>query len=468
MSNTGALTDPKALAIAVLLSAACAPSPRGSGQADSGEPSKVRPVEAGVAPARCSFDIDARPSPVIGTVGIVSFTTEWGTVAAGHIEFGTTPEYGQRAPLDLVAPDHRTLLLGMTARSTYHFRIAIEAGGARCVSEDQELTTGPLPPGLPTPTLLPPAAEDAPARFLVTPIHDGGGAGDRPGTIAIFDQQGRPVWWVESPMGAPSRARLSWDAKHLYLRDANPNGSDEGRVVRISLDGLEQVPIRVPSAHHDLSVTPDGGVLFLTRDGTAGCDRVTKLGLDGTLTPFFDLAETLGDRFVPEGTDPCHCNSIHYVPSQAAITFSCLNLNAYFRISEAGELDWVLGGSGGLSDFGGVGAAWNRQHGHHLVAEDRLVFFNNGVPEDSLAVEVELDFETMRATRVWSYDGGHSSITLGDVQRLGDGNTLVTYSNAGVIHEVDGEGVLLQTWQFGSGIGYVEHRRSLYGAPDLP
>jgi hypothetical protein len=74
----------------------------------------------------------------------------------------------------------------------------------------------------------------------------------------------------------------------------------------------------------------------------------------------------------------------------------------------------------------------------------------------------------MTATRQWSYDGGNSSMTLGDVQRLANGNTLITYCNAGVVHEVDEAGQLLQEWTFGGSMGYVEHRRSLYGPPDDP
>jgi hypothetical protein len=57
---------------------------------------------------------------------------------------------------------------------------------------------------------------------------------------------------------------------------------------------------------------------------------------------------------------------------------------------------------------------------------------------------------------------------LGDVQRLANGNTLVTYCNAGVLHEVDASKALVQTWTFSGAVGYSEHRTSLYGAPERP
>jgi hypothetical protein len=50
------------------------------------------------------------------------------------------------------------------------------------------------------------------------------------------------------------------------------------------------------------------------------------------------------------------------------------------------------------------------------------------------------------------------------VQRLPNGNTLATYSNQGVIHEVDAQGNLVQEIT-GPAVGFSMHRESLYGAP---
>ena len=54
---------------------------------------------------------------------------------------------------------------------------------------------------------------------------------------------------------------------------------------------------------------------------------------------------------------------------------------------------------------------------------------------------------------------------MGDVQRLWNENTLVTYSTQGVIHEVDKNKMLLQSlsWGTGGALGYVVKRQSLYG-----
>ncbi len=147
------------------------------------------------------------------------------------------------------------------------------------------------------------------------------------------------------------------------------------------------------------------------------------------------------------------------------------NLSNIIKIDRNGNLLWDLEGDSG-GDFTGV--SWSRQHGHHLLDNGDLLIFNNGGGsggffggEASLALEFALNGTT--ASQAWSYDGNESSSTLGDVQRLSNGNTLVTYSNAGVIHEVDPSGNLVRSIaqsgnRAGTG-GYSDWRPDLYGAP---
>ncbi len=73
----------------------------------------------------------------------------------------------------------------------------------------------------------------------------------------------------------------------------------------------------------------------------------------------------------------------------------------------------------------------------------------------------------MDGEEIWRYDSGDVSANLGDVQRLPGGNTLVTFSNDSIVHEVtpDKEVVLEWTGSAGTRIGYAEWRPSLYGAP---
>ena len=82
---------------------------------------------------------------------------------------------------------------------------------------------------------------------------------------------------------------------------------------------------------------------------------------------------------------------------------------------------------------------------------------------------MKLDLSTMTATRSWSYVASPAiqNNVLGDVQRLPNGNTLIAYSTAGLLEEVDASGNLLQKWQLSisATFGYIEKRATLYGPP---
>lgn len=421
-------------------------------------------------PTDCTIEVTATLSESIGTVGIVTFTTDLGAVEGGYIEFGPDTNYGTKAPLDLAAEGYRTLLLGMTASTEYHFRVVAEAGGSSCQGADQVLTTGATPAEVPQPTVESKDAAAVTPGFIITSAQAVGGDGGY--YMAIYNHLGQAVWWHKSAIGGlVTRTKLSWDGKYMYGRDGNPSARSGGQVVRVAMDGSKEDQLEVDTGHHDLAVTPDNGVLFLVGGGGDSCSRVAKWSADDELSDFYDLRDAFGDAF-KSGNDPCHCNSIHYNPADTSISISCLMQNAYLKLSDKAELLWVLGGNNGQSQITGD-INWDRQHGHHMFAPDHLLFFNNNGGGDSesqasLAVELELDVENKTATRVWEYEGGPGSQTLGDVERLPGGNTLVTYCNDGVLHEVNADKQAVQTWTFRNGVGYADHRASLYGAPPRP
>lgn len=418
----------------------------------------------------CGIQINASISQQVPTVGIVTFTTDLGPVSSGYVEFGLDAGYGQRAPIDTTMDAHRTLLLGMTAETEYHYRITIHSGDVWCQSEDFVLATGPIPDEVPQPTLHVSAPESVAPGYLITSAQ--ATARGKGFYFLIYNHLGQPVWWYHSPIGNMLvRAKLSWDGRYIYGRDGNPAARPGGQVVRVSLDGSTEERLTVDTGHHDFAVTPDNGVLFLTGGGGDACGQVQKWSVDGDLAQFYDIRNAFGDAMKP-GADPCHCNAIHYHPEDASVTFSCLGQNAYVKVSQEREMLWVLGGNNGQGHFTGD-VAWDRQHGHHMPDPSRILFLNNNgggdsASKSSLAVELELDLENRTARRIWEYDGGEVTQTLGDVQRLANGNTLVTYCNAGILHEVSSAKQLVQVWEFTSGVGYTDFRESLYGVPPRP
>jgi hypothetical protein len=118
-----------------------------------------------------------------------------------------------------------------------------------------------------------------------------------------------------------------------------------------------------------------------------------------------------------------------------------------------------MGGTAGQDYFPCI--SWNRQHNHHLLANSLLLFNNNGT-NGSTAVEYSTAGDS--TTPLFSYSSGAQPNTLGDAKRLPNGNTLVTYSNAGLIQEVNPAGQLVQSMST-NGLGYTLRRRTLYGPP---
>lgn len=402
------------------------------------------------ASAPCTFDVTATTSAAIPTVGIVTWSVNMAAVERASIEFGLDESYGFSAPVDLDAPGRRTLLLGMKAAHDYHYRVVADGGGEHCVSPDYVLTTGPLANGLPVVEVKTEDAERATPGFIESVYLVDGPA-------FIIDQDGDYVWWSGS--GEMGRAEQSYDGKYMWIGNVNVSGG-AGRVHRVGMDGTGDTDFpEFGDYSHDLTVLPDETVGFIQHDGHM-CDDIMERAPDGSVREIINVHDAHG------GTAICHTNSIHYHADDDSYTFSDLNQNTYVKVTRAGEVVWILGGT--TSQFTGDGAEWTREHGHELIAPDRLLFFNNNEgSQSSLAVEVKLDFDAMTATRVFQYDGGFSSVIYGDVQRLDDGNTLVTYSVAGVVHEIGPDGALVRSFEtpVGGAFGYATFRTSLYGPP---
>ena len=166
-------------------------------------------------------------------------------------------------------------------------------------------------------------------------------------------------------------------------------------------------------------------------------------------------------------------NAIHYYPSDDSFTLSdrASDTSLFVKFKRDGTLQWQLGGTDPLGkSFQLVGLSqWNANHGHHLTPDGRFLFFNNisGPPPDGntpRAIELQLDETNGTATKTWEYGFSATATALGDVERLPNGNALVTNSFLGVMQEVDRSGTIIQSFT-NTTFGYVDFRTSLYGPP---
>ena len=94
------------------------------------------------------FDVSVQLASAVaasapGTIGIVTWSVNVGSLVEARIEFGLDTSYGMKAPVDLAAAGHRTLLLGMKPARTYHFRIVARDAAATYTSGDYTVATGP-------------------------------------------------------------------------------------------------------------------------------------------------------------------------------------------------------------------------------------------------------------------------------------------------------------------------------------
>ena len=416
----------------------------------------------------CSFDVEYELSTKIATVGIVRWTSDFDDIREARLEFGL-PESETRftAPVDLDTGEHRTLLLGMKGERRYDFRIVVSDGDAECVSRDFPITTRPLPNSIPTLRREVYDADRVEPGFIVTSSGIGslGEGGSSP--AFIVDSDGDVVWyWLDTPPQT-SRANLDWSGARMWMLALNVIGA-AGEVSTVSMDGLDTRTniAGFEDTHHDFTVLPDGTITAIAHH--AGCSSIIERRPDGTTTTIVESVASLYKPgkavFVTSGDAECHPNSIHYHPKDDSYTLSDRYVHAYVKFARSGELLWQLGGHDPLgASFDD--AVWAVNHGHHVLDNGNFLVFSNGnAGEDARVLEYELDESTWHAERIWEYSGGVASPTLGDVQRLPGGNTLVTYSNAGVMHEVDPDGNLVQKLETES-LGYTTFRTSLYGPP---
>lgn len=438
-----------------------APGSTGEGTVDpttstASETTSVPTGECGIMPT-------ASISEAIATVGIVEFTSST-AVTSAKIEF--TPAGGGTtitAPVDLTAPNYRTLLLGMKPDTMYTYKVIVNDS---CASEEQSIATASIPLTVNVPDFnIKPGM--SPGYYIVSVY----GGGDQ---NVIIDGDGDIVWYGPVSKesggfgggGGSSRAKIDFESKYMWSLTANPAccmGS--GGMNRVSMDGLDvstDFP-EVDKRHHDIAAVPGGIMTFMVHSGQ--CSAVVERSPDGTVKTIVADTSTL----YPKGRE-CHPNSIHYHTEDDSYTMSDRESSLYVKFSRSGELLWQLGGANPKGPIFAGSGTWEVNHGHHMFMHDgklHFLAFNNGnFGGNSVVREFELDEGTMMANEIWTYDEDLDASVMGEVQRLPNGNTLVAYTERGTIREVNAASETVGEFAIAGGqVGYVDYRPTLYGTP---
>ncbi|HEY7376227.1 MAG TPA: aryl-sulfate sulfotransferase, partial [Polyangia bacterium] len=389
------------------------------------------------------------------------------------------------APVDLTRPtpdpNHRTLLLGLKPSRAYTFHVEVTTPGAgpaaTCRSDDHTLTTGALA-GAPTVTRTATAPAAQAGGFIVTSTGVSGGGQPQ---AYIIDADGDVVWVAAAPASC-SRARMDYEGNNMWMIALNVLNTG-GEMRYVSMDGAtaRDDVSGLAGAHHDFTVRP-GGVIATMVWSAGGVDAESDLverAPDGTLSAVFHVGANLyegGPSLLGSGSNTYHCNALLYHPADDSYTIGDRNPSLFVKVTRAGRPLWQLGGDcAGAPAPRCAAGGWDSNHGHQLLANGNFLFFSNGAfggSDPSTVYEYALDDanganDALTATQVTAYRSaaGARSNSLGDVQRLPNGNTLVVFSNDGLMEEVDSSSRVVQALS-APWFGYADWRATLYGPPE--
>ena len=402
----------------------------------------------------------------IPTVGIVEWSLTGAAPSSAKIVYGladassSTLNRGGEAPVDLGRANYRTLLLGLKQARDYTFHFEVTRDGSACASKEYALpTTGSYPDAQTIATSVTRPDQREPG-FIVT-----SSGSSEPSSVFIVDADGEVVWYFAGPQD-PARALMDYEGDNMWSVTLNPVNSG-GEMRSVSMDGeVEQQQVEgFENAHHDFTVMPGGKVAALVWSD-AGIEPESDLVIrspDGTVSSAFRI----GKNLFRADMDMYHANAVHYIPADDSFTIADRNPNLFVKVSAAGALQWQLGGVCDDQPAGERCSAqdWQVNHGHHLLDDGTFLAFINGYSVKARILEFQLNSaaETFTANLREDYAGTGTSTTLGDVQRLPGGNTLVTYSTDGTIVELDASWNEVQT--FSARVGYTSWRPTLYGPP---
>lgn len=249
---------------------------------------------------------------------------------------------------------------------------------------------------------------------------------------------------------APGGASEFWRRVHLYENgDLLAIYEYEG-IIRIDRDS-KLIWARHDGSHHDIEVQGDGAIWTLGRIERVNPsihpwkqlleDTVTVLAPNGRELASHPILEAVQRShfaslldFAADHGDILHANSLALRDGRALLSLSYIGTIAIMDLAK-GEIVWAVSG---LS---------RRQHDAEFLPNGNILLIDNRGHRGFSKV-VELDPRTQELA--WSYLGdeanGFFTERYGANQRLPNGNTLITESNAGRAFEVSADGEIV--WEF--------------------
>ncbi len=395
---------------------------------------------------------------------VLSAYVEWETTRPGHsrVDIVCDGEPVGEVRSDALAVEHAVFVMGLLPDADCVLTVATTDTAGRTATQDVAWGVDALPAAFPAMTINVPEA-DAPAAawaalqpgWTLVPLAN---LIDRTSHFAaLLDERGRVRWYRELPsfgLGSDNDAR---ELPQGVLFGSTSERAANAPVI-ISWEGAQvwTAPINM---HHHISVDPnDGSYLYLGRDWDCPEGPGTR---SDTVERWDPVAEERTwiwytcDHFEPPGGhvhDWDHLNTVEVFPGETHLLLSVRNQNQLWRVDpSSGDIEWRLGAGG---DFAMDDAdEFLHQHAPEVQPDGNILLFDNGTAGAraySRAIELTYDAEALTAEVVWEYrhDPDIFSATMGEADRLANGNTLVTFtgrteSQPTVLVEVDAAGEVL-------------------------
>jgi hypothetical protein len=397
------------------------------------------------------IEVSASASPDVVTVITVSWDAGEGVTAA--VEYGPTQEMMLSTEL---TPEGEAILLGLAADQLYHFRLVAEDG--QVLSSEHSIQTGTLPGDLPSLELVgDPGAWDG---FLLTSILG------NTNTAVIISPEGEIVWYKAMPdHGRVIRARPRRDGTGLLFGTFSiPPGSNPG-IHSTTWTGETLDTLFSGDFNHDFVQLQDGSILALTYapqeqlGRTVIGDKIVRLWPDQSSSVLWSVWDDLVPTADQDlGGTWTHANSLNLGPEEDKVWIGLRNLSSIAQVDIATQsMDWLLGDnpSADLPIHGDD--AFSMQHQFKVLDDDGLLVFDNHLGTDgpSRVIEYKIDHQEVTVDLEWEHhhDPEFEVVALGDVARLADGNTFITWSTSGELQLVSPASDVL--WQLNTGVGFA-------------
>ena len=289
-------------------------------------------------------------------------------------------------------------------------------------------------------------------------------------TPFVVDRQGR-FRWVRP--GRPERiggqVEFRQGSRSVIFNSFATDFNLESGVLRtVSFEGesLRQLP--APLSHHVFVQLPDGTIAYPAVEVREWLDpdtqelvpvigdTIVELSLDGEQRTVFSAwdwkpvqkHDHWTSSFYGDAHDWTHANALQYIEARDSYLITFPHLDTFLEIDrETGALVHEISPEGDVI----VDGEFDHPHDTHW-SDDGLLRLISHEDEGTVARAFSIDGDRLQLEWAYGEGLGITGTVIGQHRRMSNGNVMVNFGGAGLMHEVSPEGELL--WSMSSELGY--------------